>query len=153
MPLIPENAMTVSDWRKPVTACVLETVTFDSSPVALAVQISETPKDVLARLTIVQPRPPPAMVSRWPLTEAGPAEGANATSTSPGTVVLNAAVVRLFNPSEDTILSTAGPVGATALDTVTETGAALATLPARSRAVAVSVCAPSATGRVFQLAW
>src|SRR4029079_19123553 len=97
----------------------------------------------LARCWRVHVRPAPAIVRRCPPAPSGPAEAAIATSTSPGLAVLNAAVVRLFRPSEMIILSTAG--GATVLTTFTDTGADVAELPAASNAFAVSVCAPSVT--------
>ena len=106
-------------------------------------------------LSVVQDRPAPAIVSVWELAAGGPSDTANATSTSPGTVVLNAAVVRLPRPSEKIIRSTAGtPVVAGPVDTtiatalfcgtlLPATGAWLITLPAGTVALFALVTAPT----------
>src|SRR3954468_24200846 len=107
-PATPLKATTVSEWGPPVAACVVERVTLASTAAADAVQTSASPNCVAARARRVQVRPAPLMVSVWLFGVAGPSDAANATSVSPGAVVLNAAVVRLPRPSEKTILSTVG---------------------------------------------
>src|SRR5260370_718419 len=108
MPAAPENAMTCSDWFTPApstdpTDCVLVTVTLLSAVVAVAVQISATPRCTAARRTRVHVRPPPEIVRFWVLVPVvGPSEAASAMSTAPG-VVLNGAVVRGPTPSENTL--------------------------------------------------
>ena len=129
---------------------MLDTVTLVSTPDAVAVQISASPDAVAARWTRDHVSPAPAMVSVCALLAAGPSDAANATSTSPALVVLNACVVRLPRPSEKTILSTVGGTS-TGFAIVTATGDDVAVLPARSRATAVSVCGPLASDAVLHI--
>src|SRR3954470_7977286 len=161
----PLNAITVSDWCTPVDACVLDTVTLVSTAAARAVQISATPNCAAARCTRVQVSPPPAIVSDCALAAAGPSDAANATSVSPGAVVLNAAVVRLPRPSEKTILSTVGTASGlgplettidTALDGATvapPSGVWLMIAPAATVALLAVVTAPSVSPAPVIAAW
>ena len=57
----------------------VDTVTLVSTPGAVAVQISESPKAAAARLTRVQVSPAPAIVSVCAFCAAGPSDAANAT--------------------------------------------------------------------------
>src|SRR3954465_8096704 len=88
------NATTPSDWLigaplNNVTDCVLVTVALVSTVGAVAVQISDTPRDVPARWRGGQGRPPPVTVSVWVFVPVGnPSDPTSATSTSPATVVL-----------------------------------------------------------------
>src|SRR3954451_16590691 len=108
IPATPLKATTLNDWCTPVAACVLETVTLVSTAAADAVQISASPNCVAARARRVHVRPAPLIVSVWLFATAGPSDGANAPSGSPGAGALNAAVVRWPRPAEKTIWSTVG---------------------------------------------
>src|SRR5262245_34109362 len=119
--------MTVSDWfggrpRTVGTDCVLDTVTFDRMPVAVAVQISATPRCVAARCTRLQVRPPPEIVSSWLFTPVvGPSDAASAMRTSPAAVVLKAGVVCVPAPSAKTVTCAAGPAGAGPVEMTSDT--------------------------------
>src|SRR3954471_16127772 len=165
IPATPLKATTVSDWCTPVAACVLETVTLVSTAAADAVQISASPNCVAARARRVQVRPAPPIVSVWLFDAAGPSDAANATSVSPGTVVLNAAVVRLPRPSEKSIWSTVGTANDlgplettidTALDGATvapPSGVWLMIVPAATVALFAVVTAPSVSPAPAIAAW
>src|SRR5437868_1800059 len=153
------NATTLSSWLTAapftsVTDCTLLTVTPLNAAGAVAVQISETPRDVAARATRVHARPAPEMVSVCVLVPVvGPSEAANATSTS-AAVVLNAGVVRVPVPFEKTFASTVGPLSGAPLETTSATalpvatfapaaGVWLITWPAGTLALAAVVTAPT----------
>src|SRR3954471_19476684 len=126
-PLAPVKATTVSDWftgapSTLVADCVLVMLTLVSTPGAVAVQISATPRAIAARWTRVQVSPPPEMVRLCVFVPAvGPSEAANASKTSPAAAVVNGAVVRAPVPSENTIVSTAGPAAAAPSETTSAT--------------------------------
>src|SRR5690242_2488501 len=160
MPVALLNATTLSSWLTAapftsVTDCALLTVTLLRAAGAVAVQISETPRDVAARATRDHARPAPEMVSVCVLVPVvGPSEAAKATSTSPAPVVLNAGVVRVPVPFEKTFASTVGPLRAGPLDTTSATalptttlapapGVWLITWPAGTLALAAGVTAPT----------
>src|SRR5262245_59910148 len=65
IPAAPAKLMTVSDWSKPPDAGVDVTWALVSTPVALAVQISDVPSWPLARFARVHVRPAPETVAVW----------------------------------------------------------------------------------------
>src|SRR3954463_14926959 len=117
-PVAFENAATVSDWltgspSTVVTDCVLVTWRLASAPLALTVQISDTPRDVAARATRVHASPPPVTDRFWLFApDVGPSDATNATSTA-GPDVLNAGVVCAPVPSAETSAVRVGPLTVT----------------------------------------
>jgi hypothetical protein len=88
------------------------TVPFTTGDEAFAIQISDEPNWVLERLTSVHGMPQPEIVSVCLSCAAvGPADAANATSSSSGPVVLKVGVVTVPVPSIDTVLSTVRAAG------------------------------------------
>src|SRR4051812_8800739 len=134
-PLALVNAITSSDWltgapSTVVTDCVLVTVALVSTAGAVAVQISETPRDVAARCTLVHARPAPDTVMFWVLAPVvGPSDPISAMSTSPAVVVLSV-TDRAPVPSAETDVCTVGlpPVAPGPSETTSETAVPGATL-------------------------
>src|SRR3982751_6771973 len=127
-PLAFENAATVTIWftgapSTTVTDWVLVTCATLSEDAAFAVQISETPREVLARATRVQVRPAPEIVINWLFAPVvGPSDATRATSTVEP-VVLNGAVVCAPVPFAETSATRVGTVAAGGAVTVMVTAA------------------------------
>src|SRR4029078_755806 len=93
-----ETAATLSDWltgapSTSVTDWVLVIAALVSAAGALAVQISDTPRDPAARCRRVHTRPPPDTVRNWlfaPSPGVGPSDATSATRTVGPVVVMSA---------------------------------------------------------------
>src|SRR4051812_18524304 len=137
-----------------VTVCdsVAVTVMLDTCAGANARQISEVPFCSFWRFTSVQVRVPLAMLVTVGAVALTWSVEMNASSSSFGCVVVTpatATVLLFVSWSFDLLTSTIGDA-LTTFDTVTETVADVVMLPAASRALAESACAPLDTGSVFQ---
>src|SRR6185503_21333711 len=129
-PLAFANAATVTIWftgapSTTVTDWVLVTCAPVSDPDAVAVQISDTPREVLARMTRVQVRPAPEIVISWLFAPVvGPSDATSATSTV-GPDVLNGAVVCAPVPFAETNATRVGAPAAGAVTVIVATALAL----------------------------